>query len=291
MNKPKIKDASTISFSQLVASLTTVQLVAIIAAIVAILGGAFSFGMLIQGSRDDSTLNGKDREIANGNTSLAAANLASAQTVGDLRRVVETLKATADQALTERDLLEGKAEFLNRYLSYLEDPNPTGISRKLFSDLVCALWKDSQKRRVRIERKPVEVSQFDIRRGLDPDTERLLLTNGVPADLIERVKHPEAFANQSSPSVQRDTGLLARVNPTATPRVNPTVNPQSVADNAMATVSKVSSGITVIKTVTFFDGTAYQVPQLIAVEVSLRARRRSTPSPGDQVIEHTSLMP
>jgi hypothetical protein len=95
-------------------------------------------------------LNSKDRDLA------------------DSTHAIDALKSSLTQALTVRDLNAQKSEFLNSYVLYLK--NPRGDGKKLFKDVVCSMWKESESRRIQICQEPVAVSLNDVQRGLDPDT-------------------------------------------------------------------------------------------------------------------------
>jgi hypothetical protein len=140
-------------------------------------------------------------------------------------------------------MLDGKAEFLNRYVSYLVGHDD--ISKKLLVDFVCVLWKDSETRRVRIEGLPL-VSTADLNGQLSPDVKALLIRYGVSASLLENLGQ-----NEVHPFAQAQRFAQA----------------QHQRQAALATVEKQASNIHVVKTITFYDGTTYQMPQEIAVAV------------------------
>lgn len=249
---PTAASASDHTVRDLLRSLTLSQAWAIGAAVVALLGGTFGLGAFIQSSRDD----GKVNELT---AKQATANLEKDHTIADLetknsdlKRTIDTLKGALESALNQKESLDGKAEFLNRYLSYVQGPN--GVSKKLLVDVVCLMWKETQKRRIQIDRQPVEISVDKINRGLDQDTQRLLSKSGVSPETIERIRQPEAFVVGRfavSPSV-------VKVDPTQVLRVR---------DEAVTTLQRQIQDVKVIKIITFFDGSRYQMPDEIAVAV------------------------
>jgi hypothetical protein len=142
----------------------------------------------------------------------------------------------------ERAALETKSEFLERFLTYRNAPGD--VSRKLFVDYVCALWKNSEERRVQVDSSPLNISAEQIRAGLSPDLKSLLIARGVP----------EIFFKNAM------KGGVVGVFPTVT-RVSPSPG------EAIATIEKQANSLNVVKIVHFFDGTTYQVPPEIALAV------------------------
>jgi hypothetical protein len=246
---------SEITLGQVWRSLTVAQAWVLSASVVAVLSGTFGLGVFFQSLLHNATISGKEREISRLNAELDSVRLANQgataelrQQVADARRTSEALEKGLAAAIGDRDAFEGKAEFLHRYIEYIQTHHE--ISKKLLVDVVCKMWRDTQRRRISIERQPLEVSAGSLASGLDAETMDLLMKNGVSSELIERVQRPENFVNR------------AVVQP-----FDRTENPEEVRERALSSIVKQASGISVVKFVTFFDGMRYQMPDEIAAAV------------------------
>jgi outer membrane murein-binding lipoprotein Lpp len=213
----------TPSLLELLRSLTVAQTWSAAVTVVSVLTGAFLLGGLVQSVRDDSKI-----------TEISAENRT-------LKSGIETLSSALKTAQDAQELLKGKAEFQNRYLTYLIAPS-SAVSDKLFVDFVCGLWKQSQKHRIQTERRRLEFTIADLQQGLSPDMRELLLKHGVSPQILDRIQ-AGLIGQQQIPSLERDLN-----------NINKTLN-----------------GIVVVKTVTFFDGTKYTVPDEIALAVHMKA--------------------
>jgi hypothetical protein len=120
----------------------------------------------------DARAAAQDRALSDAN---AKNNQLSGQ-VNDLKRGLDGLSTALKSSDLQRQSLEGEVEFLNRYLSYLISPGDA--SKALFTNLVCALWKESEKRRVKIGSTPLDLSREQIQTGLSPDIVALLGQHG-----------------------------------------------------------------------------------------------------------------
>jgi len=169
------------------------------AALAALVVGAFLFGGVVEGFSDQVRV----IKLSDINSKLRRENDA-------LQSSLTSAQSSLASAQHQAAMVNGKAEFLNRYVQYLA--NHDALSKKLFVEVVCSLWKESE----------------------------------------ERVLHPGA----PSFSTTIVTGPPFAI-----------VNPSSVANRRpFATVAKPASHREV-KTVTFFDGTTYDMPQEIAIAV------------------------
>jgi hypothetical protein len=212
----------TPSLLAILRSLTVAQAWSTAGAVVAVLIGAFLLGGFVQSVRDDSKI-----------TEISAENRT-------LKSGIETLSSALSTAQKTQELLEGKAEFQNRYLTYLIAPS-SAVSDKLFVDFVCALWKQSQKHRLQTERKRLEFTIADLRQGLSPDMRALLLKEHVSPEILDRIQ----------------AGLIGQL--------------RTDVEKDLINVNRTLSGVAVVKTVTFFDGTKYTVPNEIALAVHMKA--------------------
>ncbi|MBT0094576.1 hypothetical protein [Vibrio alginolyticus] len=106
--------------------------------------------------------------------------------------------------------LDSQSRFLSQYITYLSTPSDQ--SKKLFVDLVCAMWREDQKNRVSFERERLNLTTNDLIRGVDSETEQVLIKQGVPMYLVRRINsmetHPLGVLNQ--PERQRLERTLQR---------------------------------------------------------------------------------
>jgi hypothetical protein len=233
-------------------ALTVGQLWAIAVAFVALIGGVFAFGVFVQSVRGSGDAFAKDERIHQLTTELSGKERQN----GDLQRAVDGLTNQFKMVLDARDALDTKAEFLNRLVSYLQAGDDT--SKKLLVDVVCSMWKESQKRRIRLVREPVNVSLESMRRGLPPDVEELMVARGgASREMLQRIRRND-FPTEA-----------ARVGPVTVQRPL-AVNPSNNRDQAAATIQKHAQGIEVLKIVSFPDSTNYQMPQEIAAAVHMK---------------------
>jgi hypothetical protein len=230
---PDVESQPSPTLRSLLGSLTVVQAWAIGGAIVSIVVSCFLVGVFAESVKNAAEV---DR-LSNRNT--------------DLQRSVNDLTSTLKSVLNERRMIEGKAEFLNRYVSYLVGHDD--ISKQLLVNVVCTLWKDSETRRIRIDGQRL-ISPADINGEMSPDVRDLLIRYGVSPDLLSRIR-------------QNNVQRFAQAQPFA--RVNRPFQIQRQV--ALAEVEKQTSNIRVVKIITFYDGSAYQMPQEIAVAVHTKS--------------------
>ena len=112
------------------------------------------------------------------------------------------------------------------------------------------MWKQSQKKRIQLVHQPIRISPDDLRRGLPPDVERLLVSRGVSPELLNRLR-----TNNFLPGEQViGTEPLVVRRPVE-------VNPSNNFNAAVADVSKRASNVEVIKVIKFADGDPFEMPQ------------------------------
>jgi hypothetical protein len=218
--------------------------------------GLVAFGGWLQSARDDDKITEKNLKITNltaDKNRLSAALDQANQTINSdkdkltasidkINQTVQSAGGILQQAQADRQALESKTEFLERYLSY--NLAPESSARQLFINYVCALWKGSEERKVGITQSAVDLTPAMLQSGLSPELRDYLLQHGISDLFIQRA---------SSPVVSRS------------PFVSPVVSP--TPQEAIATIQKQVSNLTVIKIVHFYDGTSYQVPEEIALAV------------------------
>jgi len=217
------------SLGTLLKKLTVPQLWAIGGAMVALLGGAFTFGVFVQSVRNDSVLLEKNREI--GTLKLS---------VSEKDRLVAAAVSQANLVTGANDLARVKIAFLHQFVTYFQAPGK--LSKNLFVDMVCSMWKDSASRNVHVNRQPLALTVSDLRAGLAPEVKELLIRRGLSPAMFDQITGTTATDNQN-------------------------IDVQRLAAN----VEKLSNGVNLIKTVSFGGGPHYTLPQEISAAVHLRS--------------------
>lgn len=240
------KDPTDVSLIAILRRLSAKQWWGLGAAIVTLVVGLVALGGWVQASRDDDKIAEKNRTISR----LSAEKNTATGQLNDAQRNLASVTAMLKQSASDQDALAGKAEFLERFLSY--ELAPESVSRKLFVDYVCALWKQSERHRVQIDRSPLHITDDQLRMGISPELRSFLIQSGVSEFFLQRASSPAPAPAQVFPSVSR------------TPVVSPTPG------EAIATVQKQIQGMVLTKTIHFYDGTTYTVPQDVAFEVHNR---------------------
>jgi hypothetical protein len=246
-------DPETTTISGLFRALTVAQAWAIGGGFVALLVGAVALGMFVQSGRDDAQAEIQARALSDANSKN---NELSGQ-VTDLKRGLGGVGEALETSDIQRQSLEGEVEFLNRYVSYLSAPGD--VSKALFINLVCAMWKESEKRQVQIDRSPLNISAIEIQNGLSPDIVALLEKHGISAEILARAARPDSNVKQVNPSVSPNPFLRRTI-----------IQPDLDAQQAKQHIQKQINGILLTKIVTFPDGLSFQVPSEIAVAVHTR---------------------
>lgn len=156
-----------VTLSELLRSFTVSEWWALAGAFVALVVGSVSLGGWVQSVRDDSKLREKDTVISNLNRRISA-----------IEKERDEARRNFDEATRTLQQVAGKAVFLDRWLSYKNVPGD--ISRKLFVDHLCDLWKRSREYSIRVTSGPIDITPDQIRGGLSPELRQLLVDNGVP---------------------------------------------------------------------------------------------------------------
>lgn len=210
-----------------------------------VLAGAFGFGIFVEKTRSEAAVTVKDQEISKLKTGS-----------GDYQRAVEALKRALEDAAGIRQRLETKAELLNRLVGYLQGRDD--VSKLLLVDVVCSMWRESQTRRVRLDTEPLRIDERDLVRGLPPDVEKFLITQGVSAKMLDDIK---------GATLPEDVSQVDRLR---VPFPDRDVMPSRLTQESLGRVMKLASLAEVIKVVRLSDGSQYQMPQEIALAVHLK---------------------
>jgi hypothetical protein len=265
------------SLIKLAGSLKPGQLWGLLGALAAVIVGSFALGGVLQSGRDDATVNARDQQIISLKSDIAtrdqqagslnmkfADQFNSLNTkLGDQSRTIAELTKNLTGSLNEKDMYELKAELLDKYLAYTLIHSE--VSKTLFVNVVCSLWKESEKDRISIHRDRPDITANQIRTGLDPATEALLRMNNVPENLIDRIRTPEKFV-EAQPSRINVSPSVAPVI-VQRPQVFPGQQADQIRQNASEQVEKYLSGLNIIKVVSFPDGSQYRMPDEIALAV------------------------
>ena len=234
-------DPGKMWIGQLVASMRPAHLWAVLGAIAAIAGGAFYLGELKEQTSSQAELNKKDQKLAVLQSNLSTQTEKTAGVEASLKEAADLINAQR----RHQKMLEMKAEFLNRYVSYYSARGTQAT--KLFADFVCVLWRNAQENRLSMDLGGMEIKPDRIGRQMLPQLLQILANMGFD---------PNEIMDLPPPRVSR--------NPNAPP--NRTVQEAALAERAAASLAKAQ----LTKTITFFDGTAYRLPDRVAMEVHLR---------------------
>jgi hypothetical protein len=220
-------------------SLNITQLWVLAATAVAYTVGAFGFGSFVQKTANGSAELVRNQEIA----TLTTQN-------GDLQRGVDALTDRLKTAFSEKQQLKAKAELLTRLVFYLQSHDDT--SKKLLIDVACSMWKESEGHTIQIIPGPIQFSPLDLTNGLPPDVEKLLISRGVSNEQLRQIREP---VNSGSANVEKTIRVQRQ---------------QMQRAQAITDVTRQAGLVEVIKTITFPDGSQFQMPQEIAAAVHLK---------------------
>ncbi|WP_411992075.1 hypothetical protein [Agarivorans sp. DSG3-1] len=235
-----------LSIKDILSSLTPTQFYAISAACVAIIVGTYIFGSFVQKTQSDGLLNDKDNIIRENSFRHMQETDALIRKINDL----ENKKASLEETLAfEAELiraLDSKSRFLSQYITYLS--NPSDQSKKIFVDLVCGMWREDQKNRVSFRREQLNLTANDLIRGVDSETKQVLIKQGVPMHLVERVNslRTQPFLKTNQP-VDRELERIER------------------------TLQRSLEGTKLVKIISFSNTESYVLPDEISKAVHLQS--------------------
>jgi len=235
------------SLIALLSSLTVAQAWALAVAAVGVIVGSATLGAWVQSARGQGKLNEKEITIFDLKREKGEVETQRDAAKRSLEWAVDAVKAAA----RERQALAGKSEFLERWITYINAPND--VSRKLFVDHVCALWKNSQDYNIAVDRAGLQLTDVQIQQGLSSELRALLIQSGLKESDLQLAR-----------------GQSPMVGPFVFEKPKPNQGSAKVHKQARAMVHKYGTGILVVKTIKFYDGTVYQVPQEIATIVHMR---------------------
>jgi hypothetical protein len=243
----------------LLRNLTATQSWTLATALVAMLGGSLAIGTWVQSARDEKKIVDGNREIGKlnadndklnaGEDKLKSENAGLKRQLGEANRTLEAEKSMVISVAQHDQSTEIKDEFLEKYLTY--EIAGGDEARKLFSDYVCILWRNSGERNVQVTKVSLQLSDGDIRQGVSSDVRRMLLRSGLSERTVPAKFEPLANAPKIGPPAGvPHGGKRARA-----------------SDEEISTIKKSAKNIYLVKTIHFKDGTDYQIPQEIATAV------------------------
>ena len=224
---------------------------------ITVTGGAAAAGGFVQKMASEIGNLSKDREISR----LTGK-------VEGLERGVDFLKTKLEEQIGHSQALETKGELLNRLVGYLQGKDE--VSKTLLVNVVCSMWKESEKKKIRLQQERIQIRSEDIKYGrLDPEIESLLVSRGVSSQTLAIAQTvPPRGVELRRQNLASDDPVLQRQ---LRAKDDPVLQRELRArDEAVGEVMKYASDVQVIKIVSFPDGTRYQLPQEIATTVHLK---------------------
>jgi hypothetical protein len=222
----------------ILASLTPGQAWSIAAAAVAIIVGAFVFGVFVETTTGERELLDREKRIAELESTLESRE-------SELETATRVLEVQA--SLVQE--LDAKSRFLGQYVTYLRDRSSQ--SKKIFVDLVCGMWREDQQRRIKLTRAPVGMTSAELLRGVSPDVERVLRQSGVPINHVQRIQRLERAS-------------VGRVGPLDIRK------PSDEGRRLRGELDRSLQATTIVKVVSFSETERYVLPDEVAATVHLR---------------------
>jgi len=267
--QPDQSDPTNLRVGEIFRSLTTSQLWGVASALVALFIAGYAIGQWSSSTshqREMATLEEAHRQELVGKENTVSVRDTTISTLKDdlAKEKINTTNAldVASAADQSAQRFEAKSEFLHRYVSYLEAPDSN--MRRLFSSHVCVLWREAQ--RDILTRKSDEFTLQEVSRGrLTSLAVEALAERGVSREMVRKY----AQLNRDRADIQRRVRKGTRVGPLrrADRRAEAQLRELQGLDKSIG--NALGGGLTT-KTVTFFDGTTYQIPQEIADDVHQR---------------------
>ncbi len=167
------------------------------------------------------------------------------------KEVVSSLKAKLEASEWTSFAATLKGDFLTRFLAY--EQAKSEASRRQLVDAICALRSQGKSARMTLASAPLELSVEELRRGLAPEFEQLLVQHNVPQDLLAR-------ARRSAP-----LPTIPAVTPFNVFDVQRAAQSRRFAmreeHEAIAALQRHVQKIRQVRAVKFLDGTEYAIPQ------------------------------
>lgn len=256
----KIDGPADVPFWSIVKSLTTGQFYGIILVLVGLFGAGYAIGQWASSA-------GHERELADKDGTHRIAVAAKDQiiternnTISDLEDEIEAARRNGEEALQVASAADrlarafrAKAEFLHRYLSYLEDPDPSGTMRKLLTDHVCVLWRETQRDILTIDSDRITFQQVSRGSNLSPEAIEALASAGIDQRIVQEYLQLNRQRSQIEPRAGTSPGSSFRRLQQLEQRIG----------------KAIQKGVTT-KTVTFFDDSRYFIPKPVADDVHRR---------------------
>jgi hypothetical protein len=225
-------------------------------------------GAVVAGSHDRRELERKEGHtgtlvdgLTKSNTDLEQRFASLTIESGELRRRQAALEATYAAARSERSVLVGEAQFLNRYIAYAGVAGATAkpTDGKSLVDALCALWTSKDKPSTRFETGPLQLTAQDFDQGrLSPDLQTLLVENFISLDPLREVRLADATPSQAVSKLAK-SALAHQAS-----------LPNTTTLSSLATLNRQTEQIKIVKSVTLLDGTRYEIARPIAFALQIR---------------------
>ena len=237
-------------------SLLLTALCTIAGAAIGFLAGAIAFDGGLQISREPSDAVKRALEVTqlSGRVEDLSRDLEAREK--ELAAEREARRQAVDAARGDTAAAQLKAGFLDSHLSH--ELARSEASRARLTDAVCNVIRQSQATRTTISSLPLTLTDAQIRAGVRPEVERLLLASGVPAELIARASRkptevpvPAAVTQFNVLQVQRAAQARRQV--------------ERDAREAVAAIQQQAQNAAIVWAVRFSDGSQFGVPEDVAL--------------------------
>jgi hypothetical protein len=230
----------------------------------AVLSFAYIAGALIQSGRDAHNFSSKQQHFTTMVEELQSAEQRKDSSLaefairsGELMQRLSALEMSFGSARADNDALTRQITFLNRYMAYANAQ--TDSARSSLVDSLCTLWRNGEKLRVKFERQPIDISLSDITQGrVTTEIQTFLVENFISLEPLQRLRAGDVLA-AATPST---TGAKATMHQLATASTN--------ADQAFTALQKQLAALKVLKSISFSDGSRFDIPRPVAVAVQIR---------------------
>lgn len=240
------EDPSRIPLFQIARSVNTGQAVAIGGFIVAVFLAGFGASRLL-------TANQFQREVLQLQQEINDLKAQLAQAHDDYETLAEASSKMIERQAVAAKKFGAKAEFLHRFVSFLESPDTEGSMHKLFVDHVCKLWKDDQNDIFDVKLEEITASDIIGNGFLSTSEIETLVAMGISKATMEEYQDLQ----EKVADVERRNPFVTK-GPRPTPEIALAQLQKQIQNEATAKISK---------TVTFFDSTSYSVPESVAEAV------------------------
>ncbi|MDJ0686292.1 MAG: hypothetical protein QNJ84_16520 [Alphaproteobacteria bacterium] len=249
----------------IIRNLKTVQVLSILVVPIGLFSAGYAIGQWVSSASHE-------REISGLDYTLRQAIMKKDETISVLETALQESKnntETARQIASNADSADHayriKAEFLNRYLSYLKESAENNLAmRELFADHVCALSRDTQSDIFSLFNEKVTFQQVLRGGNLSPAELDALAAVGIDRRTIDEYRQLNQRRSQIDPRTRPTTpGFLGAVDRSRDTQFRRLQQLESSIIDALA------KGVTIMSIV-FFDGDTRHIPHPVADDVRRR---------------------